>query len=72
MQGVAEIVHDVSTLLNIYKTLIEKTVSSGHIPPISDLDASTIVAIKIKPTWVRFGDFTHDKELNSIYEMIIE
>lgn len=72
IRGTAKIVHDISTLLSIYKTLIEKTVSSGHIPPISDLDASVMVAIKIKPTWARFGDFTHDKELNSVYEMIIE
>jgi general stress protein 26 len=71
MQGTASIVTDVSHLGDIHQTLVKRITKNEQAPPLLDLDQSIMVLMKITPTWVRFGDFSHDKELSSVYETVV-
>jgi general stress protein 26 len=71
MQGVASVVTDISSLGDIQQALVRRITKNEQTPPLFDLDQSVMVLMKITPTWVKFGNFSHDKELNSVYETIV-
>jgi nitroimidazol reductase NimA-like FMN-containing flavoprotein (pyridoxamine 5'-phosphate oxidase superfamily) len=58
-QGLAQLVKNPKEIINVTAPLFKRAMDSSqwYDPPIAKLKNGQLVVIKVKPTWLRFGDF---------------
>ena len=70
-KGTAEVVSSVSHITDTYTNLLQRIFQEGVVPPILRTDAGEVELVKVTPTWVRFGNFSHGHDQGDTFITII-
>lgn len=70
-RGKAEVVTDIGHITEKYSTLLKRMFDGGNTPPILNIGMAEVELVKVTPTWMRFGNFSH-QEKSDMFTTIID
>ncbi|MBP6926093.1 MAG: pyridoxamine 5'-phosphate oxidase family protein [Candidatus Pacebacteria bacterium] len=71
VRGDAHVIDDISSIESLYTELLHRIFQSDTVPPVLKMGGSRMELVKITPTWMRLGSFSHNQNGADSYTIII-